>query len=183
MGRPLRAECRLIAIEVARCGGRPRSQSGRGQLHRLGRILRLGSVAGHTHGGQCKPPFLAPPLLPVRNRHYSSGKIALSGGRRMYISRGVGHLMRVRFNARPEITVFKLVSVVESPFCRLSLRESSEESLRYFRGAKGDNLANFAFRNRNILTRGPWWKTRQLATITTWSGITGRFRCRPALPD
>lgn len=66
-------------------------------------------LAGHTHGGQCKPPFLPPPLLPVRNRRYTSGEFGLPGGRRMYISRGVGHLLRVRFNARPEVTMFKLV--------------------------------------------------------------------------
>jgi len=65
-------------------------------------------LAGHTHGGQCKPPFLPPPLLPVKNRRYTAGKIELSGNRRMYISCGVGHLLRVRFNVRPEIAVFRL---------------------------------------------------------------------------
>jgi uncharacterized protein len=65
-------------------------------------------LAGHTHGGQCKPPFLPPPLLPVRNRRYTSGEFDLSGDRRMYISRGVGHLLQVRFNVRPEVTVFEL---------------------------------------------------------------------------
>ena len=65
-------------------------------------------LAGHTHGGQCKPPFLPPPLVPVRNKRYIAGKIELSGNRNMYISRGVGHLLRVRFNARPEIAVFEL---------------------------------------------------------------------------
>jgi predicted MPP superfamily phosphohydrolase len=65
-------------------------------------------LAGHTHGGQCKPPFLPPPLLPVKNKRYIAGEIALSENRRMYISRGVGHLLRVRFNVRPEIPVFRL---------------------------------------------------------------------------
>ncbi len=65
-------------------------------------------LAGHTHGGQCKPPFLPPPLLPVRNRRYTSGEFALSGNRRMYINRGVGYMIRVRFNVRPEVTVFHL---------------------------------------------------------------------------
>jgi predicted MPP superfamily phosphohydrolase len=65
-------------------------------------------LSGHTHGGQCKPPFLPPPLLPVQNRRYTSGEFALSGNRRLYISRGVGHLLQVRFNVRPEITVFEL---------------------------------------------------------------------------
>jgi predicted MPP superfamily phosphohydrolase len=65
-------------------------------------------LSGHTHGGQCKPPFLPPPLLPVRNRRYTAGEFALSGDRRLYISRGVGHLLQVRFNVRPDVTVFEL---------------------------------------------------------------------------
>ena len=65
-------------------------------------------LSGHTHGGQCKPPFLPPPLLPVRNRRYTSGEFNLAGNRRLYISRGVGHLLRVRFNVRPEVTIFEL---------------------------------------------------------------------------
>jgi predicted MPP superfamily phosphohydrolase len=66
-------------------------------------------LAGHTHGGQCKPPFLPPPMLPVKNRRYTSGEFNLADGRRMYINRGVGHLLRVRFNARPEVTLFQLM--------------------------------------------------------------------------
>ena len=65
-------------------------------------------LAGHTHGGQCKPPFLPPPLLPVRNRRYTRGEFDLAGDRRLYISRGIGHLTRVRFNVRPEVTIFRL---------------------------------------------------------------------------
>lgn len=65
-------------------------------------------LAGHTHGGQCKPPFLPAPLLPVVNRRYSSGSIALDDGRHVYISRGVGHLLKVRFNVRPEVALFTL---------------------------------------------------------------------------
>ncbi len=65
-------------------------------------------LAGHTHGGQCKPPFLPPPLLPVRNRRYTAGEFALADNRQLYINRGVGHLLRVRFNVRPEVTVFTL---------------------------------------------------------------------------
>ena len=65
-------------------------------------------LSGHTHGGQCKPPFLPPPVIPVRNKRYTSGEIDANGGRRLYISRGVGHTLMVRFNARPEVTVFTL---------------------------------------------------------------------------
>lgn len=65
-------------------------------------------LAGHTHGGQCKPPFLPPPLLPVSNKRYTAGAFQLPGNRTMYISRGVGHLLQVRFNVRPEVPVFRL---------------------------------------------------------------------------
>jgi predicted MPP superfamily phosphohydrolase len=67
-------------------------------------------LAGHTHGGQCRPPFLAPPLLPVRNRRYTAGEFDVGPGRSLYVSRGVGHLTQVRFNVRPEVTVFELAS-------------------------------------------------------------------------
>ena len=66
-------------------------------------------LAGHTHGGQCKPPFLPPPRLPVRNRRYTAGEFDLGDGRRLYVNRGLGHILQVRFNVRPEVTVFTLV--------------------------------------------------------------------------
>ena len=66
-------------------------------------------LAGHTHGGQCKPPFLPAPLLPVKNRRYTAGAFDLTDGRQLYISRGIGHLLHVRFNVRPEVTVFRLM--------------------------------------------------------------------------
>jgi predicted MPP superfamily phosphohydrolase len=65
-------------------------------------------LSGHTHGGQCRSPFLRPPILPVRNRRYTAGEIAVGDGRRVYISRGVGYTTQVRFNVRPEITLFTL---------------------------------------------------------------------------
>jgi uncharacterized protein len=65
-------------------------------------------LSGHTHGGQCKPPFLDAPLLPVKNKKYSQGEIDLEDGRTLYINRAVGHLWQVRFNVRPEITIFEL---------------------------------------------------------------------------
>lgn len=65
-------------------------------------------LSGHTHGGQVKPPFLNPPLLPVKNKKYTAGKIDLKDGRTLYINRAMGHLRQIRFNVRPEITLFKL---------------------------------------------------------------------------
>jgi predicted MPP superfamily phosphohydrolase len=69
-------------------------------------------LAGHTHGGQCRAPFLPPPLLPVMNKRYVAGAYALAGNRSLYINRGVGHLLQARFNVRPEVTVFSLTKAV-----------------------------------------------------------------------
>jgi uncharacterized protein len=65
-------------------------------------------LSGHTHGGQCKPPFLKAPMLPIKNKRYSQGEIDLEDGRTLYVNRAVGHLWQVRFNVRPEITIFEL---------------------------------------------------------------------------
>ncbi|MBV7440972.1 metallophosphoesterase [Weeksellaceae bacterium TAE3-ERU29] len=65
-------------------------------------------LSGHTHGGQCKPPFLPPPILPVKNKKYTSGEVDLQDGRTLYINRALGHSRQIRFNVRPEITVFTL---------------------------------------------------------------------------
>jgi len=65
-------------------------------------------LAGHTHGGQVKPPFLPPPVLPVRNKRYTSGAFDVGPGRTMYVNRGLGFLIQVRFTVRPELTLFTL---------------------------------------------------------------------------
>jgi uncharacterized protein len=67
-------------------------------------------LSGHTHGGQCKPPFLDAPMLPVKNKKYTAGKFDLDGERTLYINRALGHLWQLRFNVRPEITIFELVN-------------------------------------------------------------------------
>ena len=67
-------------------------------------------LCGHTHGGQCRVPGFAPPFIPVRNKNYVAGTYELPGDFRMYINRGVGHTMKVRFCVRPEITIFTLES-------------------------------------------------------------------------
>ena len=65
-------------------------------------------LAGHTHGGQVKPPFLPPPVLPVRNKRYTAGAFDVGPGRTMYVNRGLGFLVQVRFTVRPELTLFTL---------------------------------------------------------------------------
>jgi len=70
--------------------------------------VRAWVLAGHTHGGQIKPPFLPPPVLPVRNKRYVAGEVSVAPGRTLYINRGLGHLIQARFNVRPELTLFTL---------------------------------------------------------------------------
>lgn len=65
-------------------------------------------LSGHTHGGQVKPPFLPPPILPVKNRRYSAGEFELTNQKKLYINRALGHLWQLRLNVRPEITLFQL---------------------------------------------------------------------------
>jgi uncharacterized protein len=65
-------------------------------------------LAGHTHGGQVRAPFLPPPVLPVKNKRYTSGVFDVAPGRTLYINRGLGFLIQVRFAVRPELTLFTL---------------------------------------------------------------------------
>ena len=65
-------------------------------------------LCGHTHGGQCTFPIIGAPVLPVQNQDYVSGTYEIDNQYKMYINRGIGHTTRVRFMARPEITVFTL---------------------------------------------------------------------------
>ncbi len=67
-------------------------------------------LCGHTHGGQCRFPLIGAPICPVNNKRYVAGFYDVAGGHKLYINRGVGHTRRVRFMARPEITVFTLTS-------------------------------------------------------------------------
>lgn len=66
-------------------------------------------IAGHTHGGQVRIPFWGPPLLPVKNKNYSSGLKRSSRGFPVFISRGIGwSLYPIRFNCFPEVAVLEL---------------------------------------------------------------------------
>jgi predicted MPP superfamily phosphohydrolase len=52
---------------------------------------------------------MAPPVLPVRNKAYSSGLKVSPRGMQVFISRGIGWaVMPVRFNCLPEIAVLEL---------------------------------------------------------------------------
>jgi predicted MPP superfamily phosphohydrolase len=70
-------------------------------------------VAGHTHGGQIVLPLIGPPVTLSRvPRRVAAGGLHDIGGRRVYVSRGIGveraAAPRVRFNCPPEVSLLTL---------------------------------------------------------------------------
>ena len=66
------------------------------------------ALAGHTHGGQVRPPFVPPFWLPSGCGRYLEGWYE-SDGARLYVSRGVGtSVLPVRFLCRPELALITL---------------------------------------------------------------------------
>jgi predicted MPP superfamily phosphohydrolase len=67
-------------------------------------------ITGHTHGGQVYIPFVGTPVLPVRNKTYSSGLKPSRRGENVFICRGIGwSILPVRFLCPPELAVLELV--------------------------------------------------------------------------
>jgi len=65
-------------------------------------------LSGHSHGGQVIIPLIGPLVLPSYAEKYPIGRYQV-GGMIQYTNRGVGTISpAVRFNCRPEITVFTL---------------------------------------------------------------------------
>lgn len=62
-------------------------------------------LAGHTHGGQIRLPLMRPLMLPIETKRFAAGLFEL-GAARMYVSRGVGFRVPVRFRCPPEVTTF-----------------------------------------------------------------------------
>ena len=88
--------------------------------HRPDAVLRLArdtrvdlTVAGHTHGGQLQLPLIGPPMIASDvPRKVGAGGLHELGGRRIYVSRGVGvergQAPKLRFRAAPEVTIIDL---------------------------------------------------------------------------
>ena len=80
----------------------------------LGQIEADLLVAGHTHGGQVRLPWVGP-LLTFSEvpRSWAAGLTDLPDGGRLLVSRGIGHerghAPRLRFLCRPELVVIDLV--------------------------------------------------------------------------
>ena len=67
-------------------------------------------ISGHSHGGQVSLPFFGPFHLPELGRKYPRGRYQV-GAMTLYTNRGIGMVkIHLRFNCRPELTVFTLES-------------------------------------------------------------------------
>ncbi len=65
-------------------------------------------LAGHSHGGQVRLPFYGPIYVPFGVEEYDLGLFHTSTGP-LYVGAGLGWFpWPIRFNCRPEITVFEL---------------------------------------------------------------------------
>lgn len=77
-------------------------------FHRLAGRVSL-ALAGHTHGGQARIPFVRPFWLPAGSGGYLAGWYEEKGSR-MYVSRGLGMTyLPARFLCRPELAFITLV--------------------------------------------------------------------------
>ena len=64
-------------------------------------------LCGHTHGGQCRVPFLGyTPFAPVKDHDYVEG-LHTWKDRLIHITRGVGNLHGLRFNCRPQVSILE----------------------------------------------------------------------------
>jgi uncharacterized protein len=71
------------------------------------------ALAGHSHGGQVRIPFLKPLWLPRGVGPYVEGWFEKNGSR-MYVSRGLGMtLLPIRFDCRPELAIITVKPVVK----------------------------------------------------------------------
>jgi hypothetical protein len=65
-------------------------------------------LAGHSHGGQVRLPFYGPLFLPFGVDQYDLGMFRTAAGP-LYVNPGIGwYPVPIRFNCRPEITVFEV---------------------------------------------------------------------------
>jgi len=65
-------------------------------------------LAGHSHGGQVRLPFYGPLMVPFGVNQYDLGLFHTPAGP-LYVNPGIGWFpVPIRFNCRPEITVFEV---------------------------------------------------------------------------
>jgi predicted MPP superfamily phosphohydrolase len=66
-------------------------------------------LSGHTHGGQVRVPLLGAPYVPVRHKEFLAGPYRI-GDTHLHVNPGLGYSYRVRFCARPEVTLLTLAA-------------------------------------------------------------------------
>jgi hypothetical protein len=65
-------------------------------------------LAGHSHGGQVRIPFIGPIIVPYWVGRYDMGLYETDAGP-LYVNPGIGYIATpIRFNCRPELTVFEV---------------------------------------------------------------------------
>ncbi len=66
------------------------------------------ALAGHSHGGQVRLPFMGPIWTPEGTGEFDAGWYH-KGRAKMYVSRGIGNsILPMRFNCRPELAFIKV---------------------------------------------------------------------------
>ncbi len=66
------------------------------------------NLAGHTHGGQIRIPFIGPLWLPKGSGNYDQGWFQENSSR-LYVSRGIGtSILPIRFNCAPELAIIEV---------------------------------------------------------------------------
>ncbi|MEW6306427.1 MAG: metallophosphoesterase [Verrucomicrobiota bacterium] len=82
-------------------------------IHYPAWVKKLGAkydlvLAGHSHGGQVRVPFVGALVVPFGVDEFDLGLFQTAAGP-LYVGAGIGcFYLNVRFNCRPEITVFEI---------------------------------------------------------------------------
>ena len=69
------------------------------------------TLAGHTHGGQVRLPFLGRPVVPSQfAQRYAAGHV-VEGGRHLFVATGLGtSILPVRFRVPPAVTMLTVAT-------------------------------------------------------------------------
>ena len=68
------------------------------------------TLAGHTHGGQVRLPFVGRPIVPSRfGERFAAGHV-IEGGRNLFVATGLGtSILPIRFRVPPTVTMLNVV--------------------------------------------------------------------------
>jgi predicted MPP superfamily phosphohydrolase len=69
-------------------------------------------LSGHTHGGQVHTRRFGSPTLGRKMKRYAAGLYCVADSH-LYVNKGVGYGLKIRYNRRPEVAVFDLVPAAQ----------------------------------------------------------------------